>query len=153
MDGGLPMKLACLLALAAALPVPPRHLVRSTTATNVVAEPVSPQVVEKLFAGAVHAQAVGDNRSARYFVIPAAGSVAGANGTFFRSDVTLINYASTAEDVVALFWPNGQSTPPSASAGVKLTLPPSRAVTYVDFVATVLNKSGLGAILFFGVKG
>jgi hypothetical protein len=147
------MKLACLLALAAALPVPHRPLVRSTTATNVVAEPVSPQVVEKLFAGAVHAQAVGDNRSARYFVIPAAGSVAGANGTFFRSDVTLINYASTPEDVIAIFWPNGQSTPPAISAGVKVTLQPAQAVTYTDFVATVLNKSGLGAILFFGVKG
>ena len=36
---------------------------------------------------------------------------------------------------------------------MRLTLQASKAVTYTDFVATVLNKSGLGAILFFGVKG
>ena len=67
--------------------------------------------------------------------------------------MTLINYASTPEDVIAIFWPAGQSTPPSVAAGVRLTLPASKAVTYIDFVATVLNKSGLGAILFFGAKG
>src|SRR5258705_531643 len=129
------------------------HVVRSETAMSAVTQPADPQIVEKLFAGAVHAQTVGDNRSSRYFIIPAAGSLAGANGTFFRSDVTLINYASTPEDVIALFWPAGQSTPPSVSGGVRLTLQASKAITYTDFVATVLNKSGLGAILFFGVKG
>ena len=142
-----------LIALPLAAATVPRHAVRSEIARSAVTEPADPVVVAKLFDGAVHARAVGDNRSARYFVIPAAGSVQGANGTFFRSDVTLINYASTAEDVIALFWPAGQSTPPSTSAGVKLTLQPAKAVTYVDFVASVLNKSGLGAILFFGVKG
>ena len=112
----------------------PRRAVRSEIAKSVVTVAVDPQVVAKLFTGAVHAQTVGDNRSARYLIIPAAGSLAGANGTFFRSDVTLINYASTPEDVVALFWPAGQSTPPSTTAGVKLTLPATRAVTYLDFV-------------------
>src|SRR5947208_8710498 len=131
----------------------PHRVARSETATSAGTQPADPQIVEKLFAGAVHAQTVGDNRSSRYFIIPAAGSTAGANGTFFRSDVTLINYATTAEDVIALFWPAGQSTPPSTSAGVRLTLPASHATTYIDFVATVLGKSGLGAILFFGVKG
>jgi hypothetical protein len=137
----------------AARTLPPHRLVRSETATSAVTQPADPQIVEKLFAGGVRAQTVGDNRSSRYFIIPAAGSLAGANGTFFRSDVTLINYASAPEDVIALFWPAGQSTPPSVSAGVRLTLQASKAVTYTDFVATVLNKGGLGAILFFGVKG
>ena len=133
----------------------PRRLVRSEIAKSVAVQPADPEIVARLFADsrAARAQTVGDNRSARYFIIPAAGSVAGGNGTFFRSDVTLINYASTPEDVIALFWPAGQSTPPTVSGGVKLTLPAARAVTYVDFVATTLNKSGLGAILFFGVKG
>jgi hypothetical protein len=149
------------LVVCAALSIPvfaartltPHRVVRSETATSAVTQPADPQIVETLFAGSVHAQTVGDNRSSRYFIIPAAGSLAGANGTFFRSDVTLINYASTPEDVIALFWPAGQSTPPSVSAGVRLTLQASKAVTYTDFVATVLNKGGLGAILFFGVKG
>jgi hypothetical protein len=139
--------------LAARPTAAPRHLVRSEIATSVVAQPVAPEVMARLWSDAVRAQTVGDNRSSRYFIIPAAGSTAGANGTFFRSDVTLINYASTSEDVIALFWPSGQSTPPSTSPGVRLTLAPSHATTYIDFVATVLGKSGLGAILFFGVKG
>ena len=131
----------------------PRHMVRSEIATSVVTQPVDPQIVAKLFDQAVRAQTVGDNRSSRYFIIPAAGSVAGANGTFFRSDVTLINYATTAEDVIAVFWPNGQSTTPSVANGVRITLPAAKAVTYIDFVASVLGKSGLGSILFFGVQG
>ncbi len=144
--------LVCTALVLPALAAPHRF-VRSEIAKSAVTQPADPAIVEKLFAGGVRAQTVGDNRSARYFIIPAAGSLAGANGTFFRSDVTLINYASAPEDVIALFWPAGQSTPPSVSAGVRLTLESAKAVTYTDFVATVLNKSGLGAILFFGVKG
>lgn len=153
------MKKASLVLALALLPISagarttPRRAVRSEIATSVMTQPVDSQTVAKLFEGAVRAQTVGDNRSARYFIIPAAGSVAGANGLFFRSDVTLINYAANPEDVIALFWPNGQSTPPQTSTGVKLTIPPARAVTYIDFVATVLNQSGLGSILFFGVNG
>src|SRR5256885_17256061 len=116
----------------------PHRFVRSEIAKSAITQPADPQIVARLFAdsSAVRAETVGDNRSARYFIIPAAGSVAGANGTFFRSDVTLINYASTPEDVIALFWPAGQSTPPTTSAGVKVTLPAQRAVAYNDFVAT-----------------
>jgi hypothetical protein len=138
--------------LAARVTVP-RHLIRSEIARSVVAQPVDPRIVAKLFEQTAHAQTLGDNRSARFFIIPAAGSVAGANGTFFRSDVTLINYSAAPEDVIAVFWPNGQSTTPSVAAGVRITLPAAKAVTYIDFVASVLGKSGLGSILFFGVQG
>ncbi len=137
-----------------ARPAVPHHgLIRSEIATSVVTQPADPQLVASLWDDAVRAAAVGDNRSARYFVIPAAGSTAGANGTFFRSDVTLINYASAPEDVVAIFWPAGQSTPPAVTAGVRLTLPAAHAVTYIDFVATVLGRSGLGAIFIVPVLG
>src|SRR5207253_935520 len=151
----LPSMLVCAaLPLSLAARTLPSHcVVRSEIATSAVTRPADPQIAEQLFAGAVHAQTVGDNRSSRYFIIPAAGSVAGANGTFFRSDVTLINYATTAEDVIAVFWPNGQSTTPSVANGVRITLPAAKAVTYIDFVASVLGKSGLGSILFFGVQG
>ena len=137
----------------AARTIVPRRLVRSEIATQVVAQPVDGAIAAKLLDQAAHAQTVGDNRSSRYFIIPAAGSVAGANGTFFRSDVTLINYSTAPEDVIAIFWPNGQSTTPSIAAGVRITLPAAKAVTYIDFVSSVLGKSGLGSILFFGVQG
>src|SRR3982751_1666434 len=110
------MKMISLLICAALSVSPlaartlPHRLVRSEIAKSAVTQPADPKIVAKLFAdsAAVRAQTVGDNRSARYFIIPAAGSVAGGNGTFFRSDVTLINYADTPEDVIALFWPAGQ---------------------------------------------
>jgi hypothetical protein len=133
----------------------PRHLIKSEIATSAVTQPVDASIIATLFDQAAHARAqtVGDNRSARYFIIPAAGSVAGANGTFFRSDVTLINYASTSEDVIAVWWANGTTTAPTVANGTRITLAPAKAVTYVDFVASVLGKSGLGSILFFGVQG
>jgi hypothetical protein len=131
----------------------PRHhgVLRTVTVTSCVSQPADPQLVASLFA--MRAQTIGDNRSARYFWIPAAGSLQGANGTFFHSDVTLVNYGSASRDVLAQFWPVGQSTPPITSPGVRLTLPAGQAVTYVDFVATQLNRSGLGAILIVPVRG
>src|ERR1051325_3548517 len=145
-----PMRLTFVMICAALSATPlaarvtvPRHLIRSEIAKSVVAQPVDARIVARLFEQTTHAQTVGDNRSSRFFIIPAAGSVAGANGTFFRSDVTLINYSALPEDVIAVFWPNGQSTTPSVAAGVRITLPAEKAVTYIDFAASVLGKAGL----------
>ncbi|HET7433660.1 MAG TPA: hypothetical protein VFN10_02990 [Thermoanaerobaculia bacterium] len=99
---------------------------------------------------AVHANAIGDNRSARLVVIPAAGNVQGANGTFFRSDVTLVNYDTAPQDVVAFWIPQG-SADNSNPDGVQLTLEAGEFVTFGDFVGTVLNKQGLGSIVIIPV--
>src|SRR6266849_3130711 len=103
--------------------------------------------------GRVHINAIDDVRSARRLVIPVAGSTAGGGGSlFFRSDVTLINYDDIPEDVMVIYWPIGTSNPPSTSLNVvQITLPPTRAVTYIDFVATVMNKGGLGTLLFYPI--
>ena len=52
------------------------------TAPTFAAEPHSNSVVVPLTA-------------VSQFLIPAAGSTAGANGTFFHSDIAIVNFAST----------------------------------------------------------
>ncbi len=88
--------------------------------------------------------------SAPQILIPAAGSVQGANGTFFRSDVTLINYA-THDQLVRLRWlPQGASG--NTVAPVDVTIRALTGMTSEDFVTSVLQKSGLGAILITGIN-
>lgn len=96
--------------------------------------------------GGIGATAVTDARSARIALFPAAGSVRGANGEFFRSDVTLANFnPTTAQKVIAFWLQNNVNTddPPAA----ELTLD-RRYQTYLDFVGTVLQRTNeLGSIL------
>ena len=140
----------------------PRHLLRQVTVTQPEAQPVTdPTLYDRVLrqaqeqmaqpARGVHASALGDIRSARLFVIPAAGSAAGGGGAlFFRSDVTLINYDVAAEDVLVVYWPLATSNPPGGTLISKvLTLQRGTAVTYIDFVATQMLSGGIGALLFF----
>jgi hypothetical protein len=105
-------------------------------------------------ANGVHASAIADAVSARAFVIPAAGSVAGGGGTlFFRSDVTLANYRNIAQQVLVGFWAQGTTNPLTSATYKTVTLPPGQFVTVQDFVATALNKSGLGTLIFIPSTG
>jgi hypothetical protein len=96
---------------------------------------------------AAHPTAVINNSSSRSFVIPAAGSVRGAGNTFFRSDITLANWNETPQDVAVLWLPNGGTAITYAT-----TFPGDRPpFTIQDFVGTVLNQSGLGALVFLPI--
>jgi hypothetical protein len=75
------------------------------------------------------------------------GSVQGANGTFFHSDITVLNYRTVAQRVAFTWLPNGQS----AGAPTILTIGASSGLISEDFVGTILGKSGLGALLITGV--
>jgi len=102
----------------------------------------------------VHASAITDTVSARAFIIPAAGSVAGGGGSlFFRSDVTLANYRDTAQQVLVGFWAQGATNTLDPASFKIVTLPPGQFVTVQDFVATALNTSGLGALVFIPTTG
>jgi len=103
-----------------------------------------------LFAAQIHS----DNLvipigGAPQIVIPAAGSIQGANGTFFRSDISLINY-STHDQLVQLRWlPQGTS---GAGLAVReITIPALSGIVSEDFVTNVMQQTGLGAILISGV--
>jgi hypothetical protein len=87
-------------------------------------------------------------RTSPQFIVAGAGSVAGANGTFFHSDITLTNYRSV-DQMISLQW-----LPAGAMAGTPMTIT-VRALSGIiseDFVADVLHVSGLGSILITGVN-
>jgi hypothetical protein len=85
--------------------------------------------------------------SAPQLLIPAAGSTPGANGTFWRSDIAIANFADH-DQLVRLQWlPQGASSTFSKT----ITLHRLDFVRSNDFVAAILGQSGLGAILVTGV--
>ncbi len=95
-------------------------------------------------AGADVVQPIG---AAPQILIAVAGSVAGANGTFFRSDIALLNLASH-DQMVVLQWLS-QSGSAMAAA---ITLPAQSGMRSADFVTDRLGQTGLGAILVTGVS-
>lgn len=80
-------------------------------------------------------------------LIPAAGSVAGSNGTFFHSEINLLNYTARSQRVRLRWLPQGQTS----SAVTELTIAPFSGLSSDDFVANILRQSGLGAILVTAV--
>lgn len=102
----------------------------------------------------VHASAIVDSVSTRALVIPAAGSLAGGGGTFFRSDVTLVNYGSVPEQVLAGLWVQGTTNSLNPANYKTITLQPNSFVTVQDFVATSLGLSNvLGTLVFLPYTG
>ena len=96
----------------------------------------------------VHAQSILYNGSARAVLIPAAGSVRGSNGTFFRSDITFVNYNDADQRVGVIWMQNGAAAPETFTMTVPGARPP---FTLNDFVGTTLQRTGLGALLFVPV--
>ncbi|HJT18567.1 MAG TPA: hypothetical protein VJ853_14320 [Thermoanaerobaculia bacterium] len=85
--------------------------------------------------------------AASQLLIPVAGSTPGANGTFFRSEITLVNFASHDQQVQLQWLPQGGGSTPTKT----VTIPAQNGTRSSDFVATVLGQSGLGAIIVSGV--
>ncbi|HEY0142319.1 MAG TPA: hypothetical protein VGF48_15580 [Thermoanaerobaculia bacterium] len=105
----------------------------------------------KAYAEARRANAIADVRAVGLMVFPAAGSVPGSAGTFFRSDVTLINYDSASQDVI-FYWMANNSTSRDLPA-LRVTLAPSTVYTFEDFVGTQFELQGLGAMYAIPVNG
>src|SRR5260221_4893881 len=95
------------------------------------------------------AQMVVPQSQASAILIPAAGSVQGANGTFFRSDLTVLNYRSSSQNVQFQWLPQGSSG--TGVAPVIVTMTPQSGLNSEDFVASILHQTGLGAIVITGV--
>ncbi len=74
------------------------------------------------------------------------GSVQGANGTFFHSDITVLNYRSTDQRVAFTWIPNG-----GTATTTILTINAASGMISQDFVGSILHQSGLGALLITGV--
>jgi len=82
-------------------------------------------------------------------VIPAAGSAAGANGTFFRSDIMVANFASHDQQVSLQWLPQGTSG--SGIAAKIVTVHANSVFRSADFVSDYLGQTGLGAIVISGI--
>lgn len=109
-------------------------------------KPLSLLTAALFLATAVSASVVQPVGVSSQVLIPAAGSTPGANGTFFHSDITVINLGSTDEQVVFQWLPQAGTGAPSSAT---ITIPARnglRAPTG-DFVADVLHQSGLGSLV------
>lgn len=81
--------------------------------------------------------------------VPVAGSAQGANGTYFRSEISVTNVRN-ADQRVQLYWlPQGASGP--ATPVQTYDVPAGRGFSSEDFVDRLLNRNGLGAIEVVGV--
>jgi hypothetical protein len=82
-------------------------------------------------------------------IVPVAGNAAGANGTYYRSDISVINLRNTAQQIY-LFWlpagVQGTSTPIGS-----ITLPAQQGTSSEDFVNEIIRTTGLGGIELVGV--
>lgn len=87
--------------------------------------------------------------AAAQVLIPAAGSTAGANGTFFHSDITIINLASHDQTVTLQWLPQADSG--GSNMTKVITIPALTGIRSPDFVADYLQTTGLGSIIVSGV--
>ncbi|MEA2327445.1 MAG: hypothetical protein QOE68_2404 [Thermoanaerobaculia bacterium] len=102
-----------------------------------------------LIAIAASGQLVATRPSSQQFLIPAAGAQPGNGGTFFRSDVTIINYRG-ADQRVRLQW-LPQDVSGAGGAAIETTIAASSGIASEDFVTNVMQRTGLGAILVTGI--
>ncbi|HYC90296.1 MAG TPA: hypothetical protein VEO54_13855 [Thermoanaerobaculia bacterium] len=81
--------------------------------------------------------------------IPVAGHAQGANGTFFRSEISVTNLRSVTQRVRVYWLPQGASgaTTPLQTYDV----PAGRGFSSDDFVDRLLQQTGLGGIEIVGV--
>jgi hypothetical protein len=80
----------------------------------------------------------------QWIFIPAAGSLQGNFGTFYKSDLMIANYRNVPQIVRFRWLPQGGSG--FSTTTQRVTIPANTAVSYTDAVATLLHYSGLGAI-------
>jgi hypothetical protein len=85
--------------------------------------------------------------SAPVIVIPVAGDAAGANGTHFRSDMTVVNLRDVDQTVQFRWIPQGGGT----GALITLVLGARGGIVSEDFVQNILHQTGIGAIVITGV--
>lgn len=79
-------------------------------------------------------------------VIPVTGNAPGANGTYFRTDISVINLRNDLQRV-ALYWlPQGVAG--SGLPDRAIDLPATSGFSSEDFVGEILGRTGLGAIMF-----
>jgi hypothetical protein len=98
-----------------------------------------------LITTAASGQLVATRPASQQFLIPAAGAQAGSGGTFFRSDITIINYRDADQRVRFQWLP--QEVSGAGGVAVETIIAAHSGIASEDFVTTIMQRSGLGAIL------
>ena len=106
-------------------------------------------VLSLFLAGSAAADLIVPQTSASRILIPIAGDAPGANGTYFRSDIALVNLRNAEQNVLLRWYPAGRSGEGVATR--TLTIAPRSGVSSNDFVRAVMNQTGIGAIDIIGV--
>lgn len=81
-------------------------------------------------------------------VISGVGRVAGANGTFFRTDVRLVNLAGSSVSVVAHYWPQGGDNASPDTTTLMLLPLETREITDVLATLFAAPEGSAGAVRF-----
>ncbi len=94
------------------------------------------------------AEPTGDNvvnpvSNAYEVVIPAAGKIEGANGTFFRSEVTIANLTNRPLILFARWIPG----PGKPAGDRRINIAAGGIERYDDFVHEIFREAGLGAVI------
>lgn len=80
----------------------------------------------------------------QWIFIPAAGSLQGNFGTFYKSDVMIANYRNQQQRVRVRWIPQGGS---GFSTTVQyMNIPANTAISFTDFVGQTMHYNGLGAL-------
>jgi hypothetical protein len=108
-----------------------------------------PILIILLVAAAASGQNVVTRGPVPQLLIPAAGALQGGGNTFFRSDISLINYRG-ADQRVRLQWLPEDMTG-VGMAPVDITINAASGIASEDFVTNVMQQTGLGAILVTGI--
>jgi len=99
----------------------------------------------------VRTKVIGLDAADSAFLFPSAGSVQGAGGTFFRSDVMIANHRSATQNI-HIGW-IAQGVDNSSRPVQAFVLDPNKPYILSKFVSDTLHESGLGAVLVLGVTG
>jgi hypothetical protein len=134
----------CATSLAAADSLEPAAATGSTV-SEVVAQWRAEHVQAMARAAQIRPKVIDVDWETYAFLIPAAGSLAGNFGTFFRSDVTLANRRSVDQIIAVLWVARGVNN--SSSPVQRFTLRANTTTVISDFVSRSLGKSGLGSIV------
>lgn len=82
-------------------------------------------------------------------ILPVAGNAQGANGTYYRSDVSVINLRAASQRIDLYWLPLG--TAGSATPLGAITIPAQGGLASENFVGEIIGASGLGGVEFVGV--
>jgi hypothetical protein len=84
------------------------------------------------------------------FVISAVGNSPGSRGTYFRSDVQMINGRNATQEVTLIYVPANQGN--ALSGGVRVSVPAGGVAVLRDVVGTQFNRTGIGTLIVIGTR-